>query len=67
MVYELRVNFVYSYLNPCGGGCERFTLVTMETVYEMGLEIELTTHEQPNLIKLENACGRDLASVLKKN
>jgi glycosyltransferase involved in cell wall biosynthesis len=61
----LRANFVYSNLNPCGGG-ERFTLVTMEAVYEMGLEIDLTTLEQPNFSKLENAFGKDLASIMKK-
>jgi len=61
----LRANFIYSNLNPCGGG-ERFTLVTMEAVCEMGLEIDLTTLEQPDLCKLENAFGRDLASVMKK-
>lgn len=38
----------------------------MEAVFEMGLEIDLTTLEQPNLSKLENAFGKDLASVLKK-
>lgn len=61
----MRANFIYSNLNPCGGG-ERFTLVTMKAVYEMGLEIDLTTLEQPNLSKLENAFGRNLASIIKK-
>ncbi|VFJ14338.1 glycosyltransferase [Candidatus Nitrosocosmicus franklandus] len=61
----MRANFIYSNLNPCGGG-ERFTLVTMKAVYEMGLEIDLTTLEQPNLSKLENAYGNDLASIAKK-
>lgn len=61
----MRANFIYSNLNPCGGG-ERFTLVTMEAVHEMGLEIDLTTLEQPILSKLENAFGKDLASVMKK-
>lgn len=61
----MRANFIYSNLNPCGGG-ERFTLVTMKAVYEMGLEIDLTTLEQPNLSKLENAFGKDLASIMKK-
>ena len=61
----MRANFIYSNLNPCGGG-ERFTLVTMKAVHEMGLEIDLTTLEQPNLSKLENAFGKDLASVMKK-
>ena len=65
MVYELRANFVYSNLNPCGGG-ERFTLVTMGAVYEMGLEVDLTTLEQPNLAKLENAFGKELTSVIRK-
>lgn len=62
---KLRANFVYSNLNPCGGG-ERFTLVTMKALYEMGVEMDLTTLEQPNLSKLENAFGKDLASILKK-
>ncbi len=61
----MRANFVYSNLNPCGGG-ERFTLVTMEAVSEMGFEIDLTTLEQPNLSKMENAFGKDLAAVMKK-
>ncbi|HEU5120294.1 MAG TPA: glycosyltransferase [Candidatus Nitrosocosmicus sp.] len=61
----MRANFIYSNLNSCGGG-ERFTLVTMKAVYEMGLEIDLTTLEQPNLSKLENAFGKDLASIMKK-
>ena len=61
----MRANFVYSNLNPCGGG-ERFTLVTMEAVYEMGLEIDLTTLEQPNLSKIENAFGKDLALIMRK-
>jgi hypothetical protein len=52
-------------LNPCGGG-ERLTLVTMEAVHEMGFEIDLTTLEQPNLSKLENAFGKDLSSIMNK-
>jgi glycosyltransferase involved in cell wall biosynthesis len=61
----LKANFIYSNLNPCGGG-ERFTLVTMKAVYEMGWEIDLTTLEQPDSSKLENAFGKDLASIMKK-
>ena len=61
----MRANFIYSNLNPCGGG-ERFTLVTMEAVHEMELEIDLTTLAQPILSKLENAFGKDLASIMKK-
>ena len=61
----MKANFIYSNLNPCGGG-ERFTLVTMHAVTEMGIEIELTTLENPNISKLENAFGKDLASVMKQ-
>jgi len=56
----LKANFVYSDLNPCGGG-ERFTLVTMQAVLEMGIEIDLTTLDAPNTTKLENTYGKDLA------
>ena len=61
----MRANFICSDLNPCGGG-ERFTLVTMQAVLEMGIEIDLTTLEAPNTAKLENAYGRDLASVIDR-
>jgi glycosyltransferase involved in cell wall biosynthesis len=61
----LKANFIYSNLNPCGGG-ERFTLVTMNAVVEMGIEVDLTTLENPNLSKLENAFGKDLTSIMKQ-
>ena len=60
----MKANFVYSDLNPCGGG-ERFTLVTMQAVLEMGIGIELTTLKEPNIAKLENAYGKELASVIR--
>ncbi len=56
-------NFIYSNLNPCGGG-ERFTLVTMQAVLDMNIDIELTTLETPIISKLENAYGKDLVCVL---
>ncbi|MDF0682099.1 MAG: hypothetical protein P0116_14165 [Candidatus Nitrosocosmicus sp.] len=61
----MKANFIYSNLNPCGGG-ERFTLVTMNAVAEMGIEVDLTTLENPNLSKLENAFGKDLTSIMKQ-
>ena len=61
----MKANFIYSNINPCGGG-ERFTLVTMNAVAEMGLEVDLTTLENPNLSKLENAFGADLTSIMKR-
>src|SRR5919107_3947311 len=61
---QLKVNFIYSDLNPCGGG-ERLTLVTMQAILEMGIDIELTTLEKPNITKLENAYDKGIASVIK--
>jgi glycosyltransferase involved in cell wall biosynthesis len=60
----LKANFIYSDLNPCGGG-ERLTLITMRAVLEMGVDIELTTLEKPDKAKLENAYGKNIASVIK--
>ena len=61
----MRANFIYSNLNPCGGG-ERFTLVTMNAVAEMGMEVDLTTLENPNFSKLDNAFGKELTSIMKQ-
>jgi glycosyltransferase involved in cell wall biosynthesis len=61
----LKVNFIYSDLNPCGGG-ERLTLVTMQAILEIGIDIELTTLEMPDITKIENSFGKDLASVINK-
>ena len=61
----MNANFIYSDLNPCGGG-ERLTLVTMEAVLEMGIDIELTTLKSPDITKITNAFGKDLAAVIKK-
>ena len=61
----MKANFIYSNLNPCGGG-ERFTLFTMKAVAEMGIDVDLTTLENPDLSKLENAFGKDLTSIMKQ-
>jgi glycosyltransferase involved in cell wall biosynthesis len=60
----LKANIIYSDLNPCGGG-ERLTLVTMQAILEMGIDIGLTTLEKPNITKLENAYGKGIASIMK--
>jgi hypothetical protein len=52
-------------MNPCGGA-EMLTLVTMEAILEMGIDIELTTLEEPNLKIIEKSFGKNLASVLKR-
>lgn len=61
----MKANFFYSNLNPCGGG-ERLTLVTMKAVLDIGIDIYLTTLEKPIISKLENAYGKDIASVIRK-
>ena len=61
----MRANFIYSNLNPCGGG-ERLTLVTMRSMIEMGIDIDLTTLEMPNVEKIENAFGKDFALIIKR-
>jgi hypothetical protein len=38
----------------------------MQAVLEMGVEFDLTTLEAPNTTKLENAYGKDLASVINR-
>jgi hypothetical protein len=60
----LKANFVYSDLNPCGGG-ERLTLLTMQAVLDLGFDIDLTTLDRPDITKLENAYGKDIASTIK--
>ena len=60
----MKANFIFSDLNPCGGG-ERLTLVTMQAILEMGIDIELTTLEKPNITKLENAYGKVISSIVK--
>ena len=59
----MKVNFIYSDLNPCGGG-ERLTIVTMQAILEMGFDIEFTTLKEPHTSKIENAFGKDLALVI---
>lgn len=61
----MKVNFVYSDLNPCGGA-EKFSLVTMEAILEMGFEIDLTALEFPDRDRLEKAFGVELVSVIDK-
>ena len=61
----MKVNFVFGDLNPCGGG-ERLTLVTMQAIMKMGINIfDLTPLETPDNSKLDSAFGKSLASLMK--
>ena len=61
----LNANVIYIDLSPCGGA-ERLTLVTMQALYQKGVNFDLTTCVQPNTTKLENAYGSTIASIVKK-
>ena len=37
----------------------------MQAILEMGIDIAFTTLEKPNIIKLENAYGKGIASIIK--
>lgn len=41
-------------------------LYKLQAVVEMGIEVDLTTLNEPNLSKLENAFGKNLTSVMNK-
>jgi glycosyltransferase involved in cell wall biosynthesis len=61
----MKANVIAGDLNPCGGG-ERLTLVTMQTLLKMGIDIDITTLKSPDLSKLENAFGKNLVSPIKR-
>ena len=61
----MKANIIAGDLNPCGGG-ERLTLVTMQTLLKMGIDIDITTLKSPDLSKLENAFGKNLVSPIKR-
>ena len=61
----MKANVVHGDFNPCGGA-ERLSLVTMQSLSEMGIDFDLTTLKSPNVSKLENSFGKNLVSVVKK-
>ena len=61
----MKANVVHGDFNPCGGA-ERLSLVTMQSLSEMGIDFDLTTLKSPSVSKLENSFGKNLVSVLKK-
>src|SRR5919199_52589 len=61
----MKANVIAGDLNPCGGS-ERLTLVTMQTLLKMGIDIDLTTFKSPDLSKLQNAFGKNLVSPIKR-
>jgi glycosyltransferase involved in cell wall biosynthesis len=61
----LKANVIYTDLSPCGGA-ERLTLLTMYALCQKGVNFDLTTSVKPDMIKLENAYGNKIASIISK-
>lgn len=52
----MRANVIHTDLNPCGGA-EQVALGTIHALIEMGIDVELTTANMPDISKLKNAFG----------
>ena len=58
-------NIVHISLNPRGGS-ERLAVAVIQALSKIGIDIDLTTFEEPNVSKLESAYGRLPPRLLKK-
>ena len=56
---------MHTSLNPRGGS-ERVAITAMQALLRMGIEIDLTTFEKPDISKLESAYGEAATSVIKR-
>jgi len=61
----LIANIVHISLNPRGGS-ERLAVAVIQALSEIGIDIDLTTFEEPNISKLERAYGGVAMSAIKK-
>ena len=58
-------NIVHISLNPRGGS-ERLAVAVIQALSKIGIDIDLTTFEEPNVSKLESAYGEVATSAIKK-
>ena len=58
-------NIVHISLNPRGGS-ERLAVAVIQALSEIGIDIDLTTFEEPNVSKLESAYGKAATLAIKK-
>ena len=58
-------NIVHISLNPRGGS-ERLAITVIHALSKIGINIDLTTFEEPNVSKLESAYGEVATSAIKK-
>jgi glycosyltransferase involved in cell wall biosynthesis len=61
----LKANIVHRNLNPCGGG-ERLSIAVMQAISDMDIDFDITTLEKPNIRRIENSFGEELASIVEK-
>jgi len=61
----LIANIVHISLNPRGGS-ERLAVAVIQALSEIGIDIDLTTFEEPDVSKLESAYGKAATSAIKK-
>jgi glycosyltransferase involved in cell wall biosynthesis len=61
----LIANIVHISLNPRGGS-ERLAVAVIQALSKIGIDIDLTTFEEPNASKLESAYGEVATSAIKK-
>jgi glycosyltransferase involved in cell wall biosynthesis len=61
----LIANIVHISLNPRGGS-ERVAVAVIQALSKIGIDIDLTTFEEPNVSKLESAYGEVATSAIKK-
>ena len=60
---KLKANILHHDFNPCGGA-ERVSFATMQAITEMGIDFDITTYTEPDLIRIVNAFGKDQASII---
>jgi glycosyltransferase involved in cell wall biosynthesis len=61
----LIANIVHISLNARGGS-ERLAVAVIQALLKIGIDIDLTTFEEPNVSKLESAYGEVATSAIKK-
>ena len=60
---KLKANILHHDFNPCGGA-ERVSFATMQAISEMGIDFDITTYTEPDLLRIVSAYGKDQASII---
>ncbi|HET6716340.1 MAG TPA: hypothetical protein VFG90_04370, partial [Nitrososphaeraceae archaeon] len=62
---KLKANILHHDFNPCGGA-ERVSFATMQAITEMGIDFDITTYTEPDLLRIVNAYGKDQSSIITR-